>query len=108
MIDPVLRNERLELEMHDSWAGLLLFDLILGYGSHDDPASILAEAVQRARESARIKDRKIVAVASITGTPLDPQGYDRERRYLEDAGIVVMPDNFRAASLVAAILRRVV
>jgi len=108
MIDPVLRNERLELEMHDSRAGLLLFDLILGYGSHDDPASILAEGVQRARESASMKDRKIVAVASITGTPIDPQGYDRQRRYLEDAGIVVMPDNFRAASLIAAILRRVI
>ncbi len=108
MIDPVLRNERLEIEMSDPWVGLLLFDLILGYGSHDDPASVLAQGVHRARELAREHERKIVAVASITGTPADPQGYDRQRRRLEDAGVVVMPDNLRAAALVAAMLRRVV
>ena len=108
MIDPILRNERLLLEMQDPRVGLLLFDLILGYGSHDNPASILAEGVRQAREVAREHEREIVAVASITGTPSDPQGFDTQRRYLEDAGVVVMPDNFRAASLVAAILRRIV
>ena len=34
MIEPGLRNERLQLEMADPEVGVLLFDVVLGHGSH--------------------------------------------------------------------------
>lgn len=107
MIEPILRNDRLALEVADPETGLLLFDVILGYGSHADPAGILARGVAEAREFCRRSGRPLVAIASITGTQDDPQDYAASVGRLEAEGITVMPDNRRAAELAAAVLRRV-
>jgi FdrA protein len=103
MIEPVLRNERLAVETADTEVGLLLFDLVLGYGAHPDPAGVLAAGVKAASAG----PREIVAIASVTGTPDDPQDSRAQERTLTAAGIVVAPDNRQAASLAAAVLRRV-
>jgi len=107
MIEPVLRNERLEREVSGSGAQLLLCDVILGYGSHADPAGVLAAGVSAARQRAAAADGRLVAVASITGTSGDPQGLDGQRRRLEEAGVIVMPDNRLAVQLTAAVLQEV-
>jgi FdrA protein len=100
MIEPTLRNERLALELADPELGVLLFDVVLGFGSHADPAGILAQGVRAA-----LKERKrLVAIASITGTDEDPQDFDAQRQKLVDAGVTVMPDNRSAALLAAAVL----
>ncbi len=106
MIEPALRNERLLAEFDDSSAPaamLLLFDLILGYGSHPDPAGVLAEGLAQAKIKAA--PGNYVAIASITGTDLDPQDYARQRQTLESAGVIVAPDNRHASALAAEILR---
>ncbi len=106
MIEPVLRNERLHLEMQDSEVGVLLFDCLLGYGSHEDPAGILAEGVRSSRAIARQRSTELVAVASITGTELDPQGYQNQKHKLEDADVIVMENNRQAVLLAAAVLKQ--
>ncbi len=105
MIEPELRSERLlaELEAQPKRA-LLLFDCVLGYGSHEDPAGILAASLVDAKK--RWPDHPLVAIASITGTEADPQGFSRARERLRAEGIVVMTDNRRAAELCAAILAK--
>jgi len=103
MIEPSLRNERLIEEIANPDVGLLLFDLILGFGSHADPAGVLAEGVDAARKDGR----EIVAIASITGTDDDPQDFGLQQRKLEGAGIVIAPDNRAAAQLAAAVMRRI-
>jgi FdrA protein len=102
MIEPVLRNERLAVEMADPAAALLLFDCVIGYGSHPDPAGELAAGVEGARRQAH--GRELVVIASVTGTAEDPQGYDAQVRRLADAGVTVETDNRRAARLAAAVL----
>jgi len=104
MIEPVLRNERLAVEMEGDDARLLLFDCVLGYGAHPDPAGVLVEGVARARSLAG--SRPVVAIASVTGTPDDPQDSHAQTRRLEEAGLFVEPDNRAAASLAAAVLER--
>lgn len=104
MIEPALRNERLAIEIADASVGLLLFDVVLGYGSHEDPAGLLAEGVVAAR--AACPGRELVALASVTGTDQDPQDFREQVRALEKAGIVVLPDNRRAALVAAEIMRR--
>ena len=103
MIEPILRNERLELELENPSVGVLLFDVVLGYGSHDDPAGLTAEAVAAARDAGKT----FIAIGSVTGTPDDPQDYEASRQKLESAGVVVMPDNRRAVELATAVLRRI-
>jgi succinyl-CoA synthetase alpha subunit len=107
MIEPRLRNERLVHEVKHGEVGLLLFDLILGFGSHRDPAGVLVAGVAAARAIASARGRDLVAIASITGTQEDPQGYTSQWRKLEGAGIAVMPDNRRAVNLAAAVLQRI-
>jgi succinyl-CoA synthetase alpha subunit len=107
MIEPALRSERLAAELTDPGAALLLFDCVLGYGAHADPAGVLAAGVEEARAAARGRDVEIVAIASVTGTPDDPQDSRAQVRRLEAAGIVVEPDNRAAAQLAAAILGEV-
>jgi FdrA protein len=103
MIEPALRNEQLALELADPAAGLLLLDCVLGYGAHPDPAGVLAAGVRSARE----RRPDLVAIASVTGTPDDPQDFHAQVRALEAAGVVVEADNRAAAALAAAVLGRV-
>ncbi len=54
MIDPSLRLERIAAEAKDPTCGvLLLLDLVLGYGAHQDPADELAQAISDARATAQ-------------------------------------------------------
>lgn len=107
MIEPALRNERLATEMGDPDVGLLLFDCVLGYGAHPDPAGLLAEGVESARATAKSRGRELVAIASVTGTPDDPQDSNAQARRLASAGVSVQPSNHAAAALAAAVLRRI-
>jgi FdrA protein len=103
MIEPVLRNERLALELADPAKTLYLADCILGHGSHPDPAGVLAKGVKAARR----QGADIVVIASVTGTELDPQNLAAQRETLKRAGVVLAGDNRRAAELAAKVLWRV-
>lgn len=102
MIEPALRNERLALETSDPETALLLFDCVLGFGAHPDPAGVLAAGLGRARAAAAGRD--LVAIASVTGTSGDPQQYGAQVHRLAAAGIIVEPDNRSAAALAAAVI----
>lgn len=107
MIDPTIRTERIGQEMEDPEAALLLMDVVLGYGSHPDPAGALVEAVREARRRAEERGGYLPVVASIVGTEEDPQGFEEQRRKLEEIGCVVMPSNFQAARLALRILEEI-
>jgi FdrA protein len=106
MIDHSLRIRRLLQEAADPEAAVLLLDVVLGYGAHPDPAAELGPAVYRARSQAAHAGRDLLVVASVTGTEGDPQGYSRQARMLEEAGVVVAPCNAAAARLAGMILTR--
>lgn len=72
----------------------VLLDVVLGHGSHADPAGGLApELAPLARER--------VVIAHVCGTELDPQDVRRQERTLRDAGVIVAPTNAAAARLAA-------
>lgn len=100
MIEPGLRDERIPEFAEDPEVGLILLDLVLGYGAHPDPAASLAPRIEEARKARP----GLSVVASITGTDLDPQGYARQLSLLEGAGAIVMGSNEEAARLAAAII----
>ena len=93
MIDFTMRKERLIKEYLDPEVAIILLDIVLGYGSNMDPASEIAEAVEEARKrSGKYK----AVIANILGTKDDPQGYEKQWKTLEDAGVVVFPSNATA------------
>jgi len=93
MIDPELRNEHVARAMADRAVGALLVDVVLGFGSHRDPAGVLLKT----------KLSKPV-VASVTGTDDDPQSRALQVARLRDAGVTVAPSNAHAAEWAAALV----
>lgn len=104
MIDPRLRNELLLQAGADPSVGVVLFDVVLGYGAHPDPAGALAPVVGDARRAAEADGRSVAFVASICGTDADPQGLAGQRQTLRDAGVAVAGSNAMAVRLAARLV----
>jgi succinyl-CoA synthetase alpha subunit len=107
MIDPSARVERMMAERVDGKIAVVLVDLVIGYGSHEDPAGALAPAVEAMRAAARRRGGYLPVIASITGTDKDPQNFASQKAKLEAAGCVVMPSNHQACALATKILERI-
>jgi FdrA protein len=105
MIDPTLRMERIAAEAADRTCGVLLLDLVLGHGSHPDPAGELADAVRQAREAAHADGRALPVVVSLCGTDADPQDRAACSVALAEAGASVFLSNAAAARHAVAELR---
>ncbi len=94
MIDPSLRNERLERESRDPEVGAIVLDVVLGYGAHPDPAEDLAGIISEALD--RRRDDLTIAIA-LCGARQDRQGIDDTAKRLERAGAHVTRNSAQAA-----------
>jgi hypothetical protein len=106
MIDNDLRIRRILQEAGDPQVAVLLLDVVIGYGAHPDPAAELGAAIEQAGQIARQDGRKLVFIASNTGTQDDPQGLQHTRDLLQRSGVVVCDSNAAAARLAAYVLQR--
>ena len=106
MIDPGLRNERFRREAADPGTGVVLLDVVLGYGAHPDPAGELAPLIEQALAG---RPGGLSVVVSLCGAAADPQGLDGQAAALRAAGALVTRSSAQAArlALVAAGLDRV-
>lgn len=107
MIDPTLRNERIERDAADPQTAVLLVDVVLGYGSAADPATRLLEALGRARGAARSAGRHLAVIAHVCGTDADPQDRKDTIAQLQAAGALVAASNAEAAGWAAHLAQRV-
>lgn len=99
MIDMTLRRMRIKAEAQDPETAVILLDVVLGHGAHDDPAGAMADAIAEA------VGRGVAVVASVTGTESDPQVLSRQTATLRSAGALVAPTARQAAEAVAASLK---
>ena len=95
MIDQRTRIDRLTDEARSP--GVLLLDVVLGHGSHPDPASELAPAVSAALTTAAEQGHDLAVVVSLCAAADDPQGLERQASTLRDAGAAVFLSNAAAA-----------
>jgi len=98
MIDPAQRIQCMENAMDDPSTGVILFDVVLGYGSHEDMAGALMPTVERLRKKAAAQGRKLWFVATVCGTRRDFQDYDKQVRLLKEGGVIVCETNMIAAA----------
>jgi hypothetical protein len=98
MIDPTVRDDALRQALADPSVGIVLVDVVIGYGAHDDPAGHLASCLD-----GRADDGPLI-IASVTGTDADFQGRRGQMDKLTRAGVLVAPSNADAASLALACL----
>jgi succinyl-CoA synthetase alpha subunit len=106
MIDNTLRAERIVTEVRDPAVAVVLFDLVLGYGAHRDPAAEIGAAVEAARAVAARDGRYVVFVASVCGTTGDPQGLAGQEARLRHAGVLLADSNAEAVRLAARIAQQ--
>jgi FdrA protein len=99
MIEPATRDALLGEALVDETVGVIMLDVILGWGIHPDPAGHLARA---------LKDwsgTRPAIVASVIGTEADPQIRSSQVRKLTDAGIILAPSNADATETALQCIR---
>lgn len=93
MMDNELRIRRLMDEANDPEVAVIMLDVVIGYGSHPDPASELAPAIAKAKALAEKAGRNLEVVAVATGTDEDPQNLDNQIKQLKAVGVWVDTSN---------------
>ena len=102
MIDPEARIEHLHEEGARPDVAVVLLDVVLGYGAHEDPAGQLAPVCADIRAGGHGP----AVVAYVLGTEGDPQNLAASRATLVEAGCIVPPTAGRAALAAAALATR--
>jgi len=105
MMDNDLRIRRLYQEAQDPEVAVILLDVVLGYGSHPDPASELAPAIAQVRSEVKKAGRHLEVVAVVVGTDEDPQGLDEQIAQLKAAGAKVETSNDAAVHYVGRLVQ---
>ncbi|MDO5026329.1 MAG: acyl-CoA synthetase FdrA [Tissierellia bacterium] len=93
MIDPGVRIDYMTRALEDESTGVILFDVVLGYGSHEDMAGALIPTIKTLSKKAEEEGRKLFFVSTVCGTRKDYQGYDEAVNKLEEAGVLVCASN---------------
>jgi FdrA protein len=105
MMDNELRIRRLYEEGKDPEVAVIMLDVVIGYGSHPDPASELAPAIKKVIDDARKARRHLEVVAVVTGTNDDPQVLKNQIKQMTDAGAWVSTSNEDVCRYAGRILR---
>lgn len=87
MIDPTTRNLEIQNRLANEDIGVLLLDVVIGFGATPDPASQLIEAIQHIREQ---REKPINVIATVTGTDQDPQSRTQQIQLLLEGNISVV------------------
>ncbi|HUK51176.1 MAG TPA: hypothetical protein VLV18_09070 [Terriglobales bacterium] len=106
MIDPTVRQLRLVEEAKHQDVAVVMMDIMLGYGSHHDPAGAMLGAIAEAKRIARVNGRALPILAHVCGTEQDPQPLSQQTKKLEEADVHVFPTNAMMTIAGALIARR--
>jgi hypothetical protein len=106
MIDPSLRDAAVLEHAADARTAAILFDVVLGFGAHDDPARGLAQALAGAQRAAQTQGRTLALIGHVCGTDGDPQDKAAQVRQLQDVGALIVGSNVEAAWLAAELAAR--
>lgn len=104
MIDPDTRIQYFQKAAQDESTAIILFDLVLGYGSHEDMAGALIPGIEKIQKETKAKGKEIYFVATVCGTDQDPQSIDEQKAKLEEAGVILRDSNNQATLTALAML----
>jgi len=100
MIDPSVRDDAVAEALGQREVGVILVDVVIGYGAHDDPGGHLGGVIK-----ANSMENGPAVIASVTGTEEDPQIRSVQIAKLEAAGVRVAPSNADAAAWALSAIR---
>ena len=100
MIEPAVRTPLLLEALNNNKNAVILLDVVLGYGAHENPAADVVSAINAADV------QKPLIIASVCGTDLDPQNYQQQCSQLDGAGVIVCDSNTEAAELGSLVIQQ--
>jgi FdrA protein len=100
MIDPAFRNERFVHDARESGAGVILLDVVLGFGAHPNPAAGLRLLIQESIEELK---GELSVVVALCGSADDPQGLEEQAAALTESGAIVCPSAAEAGRRALAV-----
>lgn len=103
IIDPTVRRRQLLNIAQQPEVAVVLCDIVLGWGAHQDPATALAETWKEVQTISQAAGRSLIGIAMVCGTSTDPQGYENQCQILRDQGWIVTSSNAQAVRLAMAI-----
>jgi len=95
ILDSTLRNQRMLAEIENPRFGVVLLDVIGGYGAHSNPAAASAEPIRQ------LSQKGIQVIAHVCATENDSQRNQDE--ILRGVGATTVTSNALAASFAAAV-----
>ncbi|QTU82923.1 acyl-CoA synthetase FdrA [Carnobacteriaceae bacterium zg-C25] len=95
MIDPEVRINKFKEYAAKANTGVILFDVVLGYGAHDDMAGALLPSIK----DIIAQNPNVHFIATVVGTKHDPQNYETTIQRLKEAGVLVESSNEKAVRL---------
>ena len=104
MIDPSVRRQRVLSMAEQSEVAVVLCDVVLGWGAHDNPGAELAAAWQETQDRVRALGRRLIGIATVCGTLDDPQDYAYQRHVLQEYGFILADSNAQAVRLATQIV----
>lgn len=96
MIDPEVRIKKIQEYASNPKTGVILFDVVLGYGAHEDMAGALLPTIKEEQAKAKEEGRTLYFVATVVGTTKDPQNYEKTVAELKENGVFVQESNAKA------------
>lgn len=103
MIDPTKRNNRIIQEALDPETAVILVDVVLGFGAHENPSQEVVETIKLAKQ----QGSKAVFIAYVLGTDQDKQNLAYQTQLLKQENIIVAPTNYDAALLASLIIKEI-
>lgn len=101
MMAPELKMEHMVEELCDPDVSVVLTDMVIGYGAHQDQAGEFLRALETAKKRNKAATDATVIVASVCGTDSDSPSRKDQAAVLEKAGVIVCGSNAQAATLAA-------
>lgn len=107
MIDQTRRIDRIMEEAKNPETAIILLDLVLGYGAHPCPGEELKDVILEAKKAAKDQGRHVIFVASVCGVPEDPQDSNKQKKAMEEAGVLMFPSNASATRFVGSMMSHI-
>ncbi len=98
VFDPTQRVLRYRQELSDPETALVAMDIILGPGVAADPASCYLPIAREHPD--------VITVISVCGGKWDPQGKDKIKKEMREAGIIVVESDHESAMLCSSIMKK--
>ena len=95
MIDPEVRINKFKEYAEKENTGVILFDVVLGYGAHEDMTGALLPIIQEIKST----HPGVHFIATVVGTNQDPQNYQKAVLRLKEVGVLVEDSNEKAVRL---------